>query len=340
MAYAVLCLGILVAAATIVSLVREKAWWIRISDFPRVQLAATALLSLAAYFLVADFPLVTDASFAILLLATAIFQGRMIFDYTPLARTQVPQAEGAREGATLSLLIGNVLMSNRQADKLRGLIRSQNPDVVLLVEVDGWWTTRLKELETSHPHCVVHPLSNTYGMALYSRLPLLNAELRYLIEEGVPSIRAEFKLPAVEAPISLYCLHPRPPAPQEADSSAPRDAELLQVARELQRTTRPAIVAGDLNDVAWSYTSRLFLRLSGLVDSRIGRGMFNTFHAKYPFLRFPLDHIFHSRDFTLLAIKRLGYFGSDHFPVYISLLYDPAAAHDAPSNSARTPLLE
>jgi hypothetical protein len=76
---------------------------------------------------------------------------------------------------------------------------------------------------------------------------------------------------------------------------------------------------GDLNDVAWSRTTRLFQRISGLLDPRVGRMYVNTFHADYPLLRWSLDHIFHSTDFALVEMKRLPHVGSDHFPVYVAL---------------------
>ena len=76
---------------------------------------------------------------------------------------------------------------------------------------------------------------------------------------------------------------------------------------------------GDLNDVAWSRTTRLFQRISGLLDPRVGRRYVNTFHADYPLLRWSLDHVFHSTDFALVAMQRLPHIGSDHFPIYVVL---------------------
>jgi endonuclease/exonuclease/phosphatase (EEP) superfamily protein YafD len=96
----------------------------------------------------------------------------------------------------------------------------------------------------------------------------------------------------------------------------------------LQKEKAPVIVAGDLNDVAWSHTTRLFQRISRTLDPRVGRGMFNTFHVRWPLLRFPLDHVFHSDHFKLIRLERKQDIGSDHFPIFVRLLYDPAARHE------------
>jgi endonuclease/exonuclease/phosphatase (EEP) superfamily protein YafD len=110
----------------------------------------------------------------------------------------------------------------------------------------------------------------------------------------------------------------------------PRDAELVLVGRDIRKDDRPTIVAGDLNDVAWSATTTLFLRLSRLLDPRMGRGLYSTFNANCPLFRFPLDHVFHSNCFTLVDLRRLQHNGSDHFPLCMTLQYEPAAAPEQP----------
>ena len=91
------------------------------------------------------------------------------------------------------------------------------------------------------------------------------------------------------------------------------------VAKQAKGCKLPVVVAGDLNDVAWSYTTELFMKTSGLLDPRRGRGFFNTFHAHHWFLRWPLDHVFCSKHFQLNNLKRLKQIGSDHFPILVEL---------------------
>jgi len=169
---------------------------------------------------------------------------------------------------------------------------------------------------------------------LYSRLKLIDPDIKFLVENDIPSIHTGVELRSEER-ISLHCLHPRPPHPPTDQDATERDAELLIVGRAVKETDEPALVAGDLNDVAWSHTTKLFQKISGLLDPRIGRGMYNTFDATNPLLRWPLDHVFHSNHFKLVALKRLPHFGSDHFPMYIELSYEPEAEAQQPEPSAR-----
>ena len=313
-------------AATLLPLSRSGAWWIRTLDFPRIQIAI-----LGAAVLAADLALRTaDGASALWIRAglalSVLYQLYQIRPYTIFSRKEVQPAKAARRESTLSLLLANVKMDNRNAARLREIIAAADPDIVLIVEADSWWASELDGLTKTYPFTVRQPQDNTYGMMLYSRLELLGPEIRFLVEDDIPSMRARVKLPAATE-VEIYCLHPRPPVPQESPRSTERDAELMVVGKETKGKQLPIIVMGDLNDVAWARTNYLFQRISGLLDPRIGRGLYNSFHADYFFLRFPLDHFFHSNHFRLIELKRLAYFGSDHFPMFIRLSYEPEARH-------------
>lgn len=321
-------------ASTLVPFIRSDAWWVRIFDFPRIQIAAISTLILAG-----DLAFRKDTSLSghiihVVLTLCILYQAYKIRPYTVFARKQVERAKQPRNESTVSLLLANVKMDNRNSILLRQIITEADPDVILIVEADEWWQSELRRFATIHRFTVQQPQDNTYGMLLYSRLELVAPEVRFLIEDDVPSIRAAVKLRAgVE--IELHCLHPKPPVPQENAQSTERDAELMVVGKETKGKELPVIVMGDLNDVAWSQTTLLFQKISRLVDPRIGRGLYNSFHAGYFFLRFPLDHFFHSTHFRLIRLKRLAYFGSDHFPMYIRLSYEPEAQRQQTAPEAR-----
>jgi endonuclease/exonuclease/phosphatase (EEP) superfamily protein YafD len=84
--------------------------------------------------------------------------------------------------------------------------------------------------------------------------------------------------------------------------------------------TGAGLLPGDLNDVAWSRTSRRLQQTAALRDPRVGRGLLATFKANLPAgVRWPLDHVFASTDCALCALKRPGDIGSAHFPLLVDV---------------------
>lgn len=308
-----------VVVFTLLPVMRAKVWWIRGADFPRGQLAVLGLsLGIASLILLRE----SEAIRVWLAGANALavlYQLGWIWPYTVLFRREVKRASSGRlRGDSLTILSVNVLMPNTRADELRKLVRATRPDVLITLETNSWWERALSSLEREYPHRLRCPLENLYGMHLYSRLPLEDAKIQFLVESQVPSMHTLLVLPSGRR-ICLHCLHPAPPSPTENESSRERDAELVMVGKSVARAKFPVVVSGDLNDVAWSRTTRLFRKVSGLLDPRIGRGMYNTYHAAHWFARWPVDHFFVSRDFTAHRLERLPAIGSDHFPVLIEL---------------------
>ncbi|TGE01992.1 endonuclease [Methylobacterium nonmethylotrophicum] len=300
---------------------RSRAGLVRTFDFPRFQIAA-AIPPVLILLMVAGHDPVSLALGAGLLAALGL-QLRHILPFTRLAR---PSARAApadpAPGACVAILIVNVLQSNRDYDRLLTLVAETDPDLILALETDAGWRDALFHLRARYPHGADQPQDNTYGLLLYSRLPLDDVRVRFLVEDDVPSVRARVTLPSGER-FTFHGVHPRPPHPGQ--SSATRDGELILVAREVARDGGPAVVAGDLNDVAWSRTTRLFQAIGGLLDPRVGRGAYPTFHARWPMLRWPLDHVFFTEHFLLSRLERLPDIGSDHFPILIALCRDERA---------------
>lgn len=311
-------LGYFVIAVSLIPLIRNDNWVFRIFEYPRAQKLLINLVVLSAFALMANWDSRHSIIFIFLLGANALYLFYQIFPYTVLSKRQLKAQKRSAEGRHFKLLICNVYQDNRNVQPCLNCIKDYDPDIVILVETDSWWTSQLASLERVYPHRVMKPLENTYGMLLYSRLELVDPQVHHLVEEGVPSIHTKVKLPCGEL-FHLFSVHPEPPVPQENPRSTERDAELLLVAKKAKGCKLPVVVAGDLNDVAWSYTTELFMKTSGLLDPRRGRGFYNTFHAKYWFLRWPLDHIFCSEHFHLANLKRLPSVGSDHFPMFVEL---------------------
>lgn len=313
-------------SATLLPLINHSHWGFRIFDFPRIQIAVSGLLFGLFNRLFSPNSHPVFIVLEILNIACFLYQIKEISAYTRLTKTEVLHYQGPDNERTISLITSNVLTHNHRSDLLLRQVEQYRPDVVLTLESDEWWEKQLSCLEEQqdYHYTVKIPLDNLYGMHLYSRLPLRNVEIRHWVAEDIPSIVAELQLRSGEW-IYIYCLHPMPPSPTEAETSTDRDAELLLVGKEIAKYDHSVLVFGDLNDVAWSRTSCLFQQISGLLDPRKGRGLYNTFHAKYPLLRWPLDHIFHSSDFMMSDIRVLPYIGSDHFPVYGKFQFAPKA---------------
>lgn len=304
--------GLLLIAATLLPFIPSNEWWIRVFDFPRAQIAGLLAMLMVGLGALGVWRTRQGLVLLIGLSAALAYQLARILPYTALYPEEVPGTERCSVGDRIRYMEANVLQHNRDAGKLIALVRKQRPDILLLTETDHWWADQLRPLAAQFPQSVSVPLDNTYGMMLLSRRPLVAPEVRYLLEQDVPSIRTRVELTSGRV-IDLYGVHPRPPKPGQ--DTAERDAELVMVAREVRERRRPAIVAGDLNDVAWSDTTSLFQEISGLLDPRVGRQLMPTFPADLPFLRWPLDYVFVSPGFTLLDIQRLGDIGSDHLPI-------------------------
>jgi endonuclease/exonuclease/phosphatase (EEP) superfamily protein YafD len=325
------------AFGSLLNLSNHPHWFIRAWDFPRVQIIVVGWL-LGSGFLLLRYAAGSQQLPAMWpFLAIAVFltawHGFRIVPYTrllPKQSSDTPvelRADHRKDASTVRMVMTNVEMENDRYEEWMNVVGAVDPDILLVAEIDDAWVNATKEFASRYPYQVIHPQDNWYGMMLLSRLPISDHKVRHLIQKDVPSIDAKLVMDDGTT-IRFVGVHPRPPEPIRDNDATARDAELTLWGAELADETGPVIIGGDLNDVAWSQTTRLFLRTSELLDPRRGRGFYNSFHAKRWYMRFPLDHVFHSPHFTVSRIERLGFVGSDHFPILIDLRHTPAKFDD------------
>ncbi|WP_018982054.1 endonuclease/exonuclease/phosphatase family protein [Salinimonas chungwhensis] len=309
-----------------------KHWMIRVWEFPRVQQMVVMIVSVIAwgayFYYTAD---MTAIGFMLVLLTCIAYQGIWVFPYTIFGPKEVSRIKSPSSEKQFSILTSNVYMHNTNYQGLIDQVKKHKPDMLVTLESNKDWEEALQSIHDDYPHRIPCALENLYGMHLYSKLPFKEKALRYIVEDDVPSMQVTVEIGGSD--VIIYFLHPKPPSPTENETAGPRDEELTLVGQDVVDQRLPVIVAGDLNDVAWSPTTRKFRNLSKARDPRRGRGFFNTFHAKYPLIRWPLDHVFHTDHFDLVKIKRLEGYGSDHFPL-LTILHLTREGDPCPSSSA------
>jgi len=322
--YLLAVIGTLTLLVTLLSFLSVPVWWLQVLDFFRLQaliLHAMVLLGL----LVLGWQRHRTARLLLLLgmgVGVAL-QAYALLPYSPFWPRPLPDATPAQATDStghLRLLEINVYMKNRKAAPLLQLVRDVQPDVLLAVETDQWWVQALRPLQPQYPYRLELPRDNTYGLVLYSRLPLVDPQEQNLQQQNVPSIRTGLRLPNGRV-VTFYGVHPTPPFPDNYPNSVGmKDVALVKVGRMVKEETRPALICGDFNDVSWSHTTRMFEAAGELRNASLGRGLFNTFDANWFPIRWPLDHLFVTKEFRLVELKRLPSIGSDHFPLYAELV--------------------
>ncbi|WP_235042424.1 endonuclease/exonuclease/phosphatase family protein [Vreelandella profundi] len=323
---------VFLVVVSLLPLVPSGQWWIRVWDFPRLQLTVLLVLplSLLAIHAWRSRQCKEHKAWLAVIVMIAGWHAWHILPFTAVWATEVPtaQAEPDRPHPTLKVLTANVTFANDHYAEILNMVEQEDPDILLLIEVDSALNEGLASLDEEYAHRVGEVREEGLGIVMWSRIPLLEKGVEHLVSERRPSVFATLDMPEV-GPVRFIGAHPVPPGllernaandDEERQDSRERDAELMLIARHVQKDPDNRwIVAGDFNDVAWSRTTKLFAELSDLKDPRRGRRLLSTYHAERPWWRYPIDHMFVSDGFHLIDIDRVRVQGSDHFGILTTL---------------------
>lgn len=305
------CTIVATSVATVAALLARANWFLDLfSNFP-VQCAV--LLALSAVVCLA----LRQWGWAALALVALVPNLVAIAPYLPgLFRPAVAVAR--QPGAEPVLLVSlNLLYTQEDAAATRDYLKARSADILVLSELTPRWHEKLHELEQLYPYSVIRPQWNPWGLAVYSRYPLVAIEDLDLDDGMSAQLRVVAQLPA--GPLEVYGVHlASPPTPRDG---ARRNRQFAKLAARITAAdpAQPKIVVGDLNATLWTPSFRDFLRDTGLQDARRPFGLQVTWPVKPPLwsapFRIPIDHCLASPGLAVTAVNTGPAVGSDHLPL-------------------------
>ncbi|MBL8380028.1 MAG: endonuclease/exonuclease/phosphatase family protein [Burkholderiales bacterium] len=222
-----------------------------------------------------------------------------------------PILQSAADGApTFTVMSANVEFDNQDATALIDWSNREKPDLIVVLEVNERYASRLARLE-AYPHQRIVARDNPFGIALLSRHALKHVSV-VSDSIGLPHIEAEVDWNGQR--VVVLAVHPMPPL--SAHFAAERNAKLRAWSAKLAAAGAPGLIIGDLNATPWSSAFR------GLDAARIRRT--TTLQPTWPaalkgVMGIPIDHVLASSDWVRVASSLGPDLGADHRPVVVRL---------------------
>lgn len=229
-----------------------------------------------------------------------------------------PTTTELASGPTIKLMSYNLLGTNRQYAKAVDQVRKHDPDVLILLEFANEWNVAMSSLHETYPYRIEQPRWHGFGIALYSKTPLRDVRVEAIAKNRTDNPLIQATVDVGGRPLRFAGVHLL--SPMTARRFEIRNEQMADVARLLNQSDVPTVLAGDFNCVPWSSHLVRLTGDAGLRDSRQGFGYQASWSAERRWLRIPIDHALVS-DRVLVHRRWIGEQsgGSDHYPLLVEM---------------------
>ncbi|SHI98108.1 Uncharacterized conserved protein YafD, endonuclease/exonuclease/phosphatase (EEP) superfamily [Mesonia phycicola] len=243
-----------------------------------------------------------------LLIPSIIFNAYYILPYyLPSPQVSIVKPE------QLKVTSINLLSSNSEINLVEKYIKSENPEVLILLEFTPQWQLNLQSTLAEYPYKKLVPRTDNFGIALISKKPI-TAEVQDLISTGKPSIIAEVQVN--QKKIDIIATHPFPPLGKLAFEA--RNKQMNYLIKNRSAFSDRLLILGDFNNSSFSNHFQQLIK-EDLKDSRLGFGLLPTWPANFSILQTTLDHCLVSKNITVINRSIGNNIGSDHLPISIEI---------------------
>jgi endonuclease/exonuclease/phosphatase (EEP) superfamily protein YafD len=295
----------LLGVATLLGLA-DRVWW-------AFELADVFRLQYLVVLLAAAFLALVTGRLGIAAVAVALAAVNVAILGIPLT-ADVTAASGRAAAGELRLVVANVEVGNTDYAAVLRLVAQTRPDVFGVTELTPEMARHLNHTLTGYRFRVVETRADAYGIGVFSRVPLLSAQVARFPADGPPTIVARVRVGG--EPTTLVVTHVHTPF---AGSIHARHLAALADAARTTLGDRVAI-CGDFNTPPWSGPLRRFAahaRLRDVYGRRAWAGY--SWPTWSSLLRVPLDNCFVSNRVFVTDHRDGPDVGSDHRPLVVDL---------------------
>lgn len=261
------------------------------------------LVAVALFFIAIS---VRKPAIALLLAVSIVLNGWPLLRYLPTAS----ELESAFQLTVLNI---NVNAGNTDYAEIVESIRAQDSDLVAIVELTPMLEQAMLDLDDRYPFRYSEPDTGNFGIGILSRHPLISPQT---FSTG-PTVGIDT---IVELPVGMLrfvAVHVYPPIGKAMAQT--RNNQLIRVAEYVREIEGPLLLCGDFNLTPYSpYFGRLE-DAADLYDVRRGQGFGFSWPSFMPLAGIPIDHCLIRAPVMVNSVERLAQFGSDHYPVRVSL---------------------
>ncbi len=232
----------------------------------------------------------------------------------------------------LRVMSFNINVNNSDVDRTVDSIKSIDPDLILIVEVDPAMKQKIEiKIGNRFPYSFRSPGG---GMAVFSKLALTDSSGQKFLGTNGTNLVTHIRYR--DRQIQIIGTHPL--VPVKVDRFYRRNLQIISLANHLEQELQPTILMGDFNLTPWSPYYRQFIDKTKLHNTRRGFGILPTWirpstavnlpHSTtayfpqmlLPILNIPIDHIFVSKDFRVARTHTGDNGNSDHAPIISELV--------------------
>jgi len=237
-----------------------------------------------------------------------------------VAKYYVPQNAVTHDsGRAVRVMTTNLLISNQEHRAQINHVELINPDIIVFQEYTREWHDVLSTELNDYPYVITAIDDTPFGIALYSKYELINAEELEFAGSAAKSLQASINVDGAQ--FRLIGTHPVPPMSESLFSS--RNRQIVALGNLAAEEAGSLVLAGDLNTVIWSTWFKDLKNQGGLVDTRLGFGILATWPARLLGLGIPIDHVLVSDDITVLDANAVKVPDSDHRSYWTDLIVQP-----------------